>query len=347
MPKKPAKQGPRTIAWLSPGQVDLVRAVRDAAGLDLVGVGCPEKGRAGGVADELDAAPATDLRVALASGEAELALLMSLGEFGGAGSQDAGAVEAARARGITVATLEPIPGSALELGSGGWTRSQLGVRPIDAVQLIPRMRQGRAMALAADAVEAFGRVRVMRFETLCRPEHGALGGRLLDAMGLAHALMGAPETIDAAYVGPNAPGVHAAPGDTLRELRGDLTINLRYADGRAACAVVSDQAPRWERSLVLLGDEGRLAIDEESLSWANPAGEIFDTQRVEPAAADLGLAPEVAAIADSVLGLLDASSPPPPVDHEALLAMAQAALLSARTGQGESPAMFRRMVVGA
>ncbi|MEZ6244349.1 MAG: hypothetical protein R3B57_15060 [Phycisphaerales bacterium] len=347
MATKSGKKGPRTIAWLSPGQVDLVRAVRDAAGLQLVAVGCPEKGRTGGVADELDAEPATDLRVALASGDAELALLTSLTEFGGAGSQDAGAIEAARARGMTITTLEPIPGSALELGSGGWTRSQHGVRPIDGVQLVPRMRQSRAMALAADALDAFGRVRVLRFESLCRGEHASLGGRLLDAMDLAHAMMGMPETIDAAFVGPNAPGVHAAPGDTLRSLRGDLTINLRFADGRAACAVLSDQAPRWDRSLVALGDEGQLAIDEDSLAWTNPAGEVFDTQRVEPSASDRGIAPEVAAIVDAVMNLLESPSPPPPIDYEALLAMAQAALLSARTGQGESPAMFRRMVVGA
>ncbi len=337
----------RTIVWLSPGQAGLARALRDAAGLEFVGVGCPEKGRSGAVADELGSEPATDLRVALASGEADLALIMSPGEFGAGGSQDAGAIENARARGLTLATLEPIPGGALELGSGVWTRAQHGVRPIDAVQLVPRMRQCRAMNLAADALDAFGQIRVLRFESLGRAEQASLAGRLLDAMDLVHALMGAPESIDAAYIGPNASGVHAAPGDSLRDLHGDMTINLRFADGRAACALVSDQAPRWDRSMSALGDEGRLAIDEESLAWSNPEGEVFDTQRVEPPLADRGLEPQVAAIADAISALFDASSPPPPVDHEMLLAMAQAALLSARTGQGESPAMFRKLVVGA
>ncbi len=274
-------------------------------------------------------------------------LIASPGEFGAAGSRDAAAIESARARGAIVATLEPIPGGVLELGSGDWTRAQHGVRPIDAVQLLPRLRQGRAMRLAADALDAFGRIRVLQVESVCRVEHGSLAARLLDAMDLVHALMGAPETIDAVYVGPNASGVHAAPGDSLRDLHGDLTINCRFADGRAATALVSDQAPRWERSLSIFGVEGRLTIDEDSLAWANPAGEVFDTQRVEPSLDELGLTPEVAAIADAILALVGASSPPPPIDHEALLAMAQAALLSARTGQGESPAMFRKLVVGA
>ena len=59
-------------------------------------------------------------------------------------------------------------------------------------------------------------------------------------------LLGEPETIDAAYIAPgHGKGVHALPGESLRGLEGDLTANLRFADGRAAGLAVSNQGARW------------------------------------------------------------------------------------------------------
>ena len=53
-------------------------------------------------------------------------------------------------------------------------------------------------------------------------------------------------------------------------------------------------------------------------------------------------------VAESLARLLDPGIPDPgPADHATLLAMGQAALLSARTGQAESPATIKHMVGAA
>ncbi len=351
MPETPpapdaAPSAPRVIAWLAPDQVELVRAVAHACGLELVGGGSPERGHTGGVADALGAAPVDDLRSALASGEADLILIAAPGTFGSGGANDANAIESARARGVKIACLEPIPPGALELGSGGWTRSNHGVRPIDAVRVVPMMRSSRCWRDSGDAIESFGRVRTLHVEALSRPEHGSLGARLHSAMGLVHSLLGSPEIVYASSIGP-VPGISPPAGDSLRDLQGDLSAILRYADGRAASVVASNLAPTWDHSALLLGDEGRLRLDENTMHWNHHGADETDVHHVTWPKAFAGLTPCQRAVGDAIARLIDPNSPAdPPVDHESVLAMSQAALLSARTGQGESPDVIRRLAVG-
>ena len=166
-------------------------------------------------------------------------------------------------------------------------------------------------------------------------------------MGLVFSLMGSPEVIDASGVAPvgGAAPLHAE--DSLRDLHGDLSAILRYPDGRAASVVVSNQAPGWDHAALLIGQEGRLRIDDTSMTWAHPGAEDPDTHAVVWPARFEGLDAFGRALGDSVCRLLDPNAPASaPVEHERVLAMSQAALLSARTGQGESPEVIRRLAVG-
>lgn len=337
--------GPSVFVWLVPEQIELVRHVAATAGLRITRAGSPLKGQSGAVATALGVPTADDLRIALANEPADLAWIAAAGSFGAEAADDTAAVQAASARGLKVATLEPIPASALDLAAGGWASSG-GIRPVDAIRFLPLARLSASFREAAEVLEPFGPIRAMSLESWCAPADGSLGARLFGAMELVLSLMGEPETIDAQYVGPaHGRGVHALPGETLRDLHGDMTANLRFADGRAVALALSDNAGRWNRTVTLLGPGGRLRIFDDGFEWIGPGGEKVDESR--PARRSRGAATPphaVLAIAESLNRLLDPSVPEPaPLDYAAILAMGQAALLSARTGQCESPATIARM----
>jgi hypothetical protein len=338
---------PNIAVWLTPEQTPLIRRSAAAAELAIVAAGSPVRGQSGAVATALETSSIDDLRGLLMNTEAELILLAAPGAFGaGMQSDDVDALAAATGRGVQVATFEPIPATALDLSSAGWKSPRGKASPVEALRFCPLTRLTSAFRNATEVLENFGHFRLMSIESWCRPEEGTLGGHIYAAMELVLSLMGEPETVDAAYVSPTqGTGVHMLPGESLRELRGDLSANLRFADGRAASFVASDQGGRWNRYVTLVGACGRLRIFDDGFEWLSPGGEKVDEAR--PAGRVRGGPPAdhaVAAISDAISRLLDPAIPDPgPTDHAAVLAMGQAALLSARTGQSESPATIRRM----
>src|SRR5437016_332966 len=134
-------QARQVAVWIAPEQVPLIRDVARVSGAVIVAAGSPIRGQSGGVASELAAKPADDLRAMLAAAEADLVLIGSPDAFGaGSNLDDASAVIAARARGVKVATLEPIPAAALDLVSGGWASRGGGTSAADAIRFCPLAR---------------------------------------------------------------------------------------------------------------------------------------------------------------------------------------------------------------
>jgi hypothetical protein len=118
--------------------------------------------------------------------------------------------------------------------------------------------------------------------------------------------------------------------------------------------VISDQAGRWNRSLMLVGPGGRIRVYDDGFEWVAPDGARVDASRALGAsrASDAvgsaagGAAPgrSAAVIAEALERYLGGrEGTVPPLDSGRVLAMAGAALLSARTGEGESPATIARM----
>lgn len=405
MPGSPTRHP--AIIWAEPAQAGWLAAVVERAGLEVAGVGSPEPGRAGELVQSLGlgvgrARVWDDLRAALATGEAALVLLAAPGDFAGGQRQgamdaeDAGALAACRARGVRIATIEPMPASVLQLGASsqapaGETAERAEVvaasagagvvlgpgapvlldepeprvrgRAFDAgggwARVVPLLRHGRAMRDAADLFEHLGPVRSAVFEGWGGAGQGSLGARLFDAMDTLVWLMGAPEQVDAAYIWPvRTRPVHATTGETLRGLQGDLTANLRFADGRAASVALSDCAGRWGRSVTLIGEGGRLRVFDDAgtgggggggggFVWFSADGQTVDASRPVRRRRGQEERPDeafVEAVAEQVSRLLDPRVPPPsPTDYAAVLAAAGAALLSARTGEAESPRTILRM----
>ncbi|MBX3356857.1 MAG: hypothetical protein KF745_00365 [Phycisphaeraceae bacterium] len=359
---------PTTVAWLQPEQVPLVRAALDAAGVHLLAAGCPTPGRSGEVAELLgldpgdSAAAPSDLRSALATTECSLMLLVAPGDFAGRADgsvdEELDSLRAARARGLKVASLEPIPCSALHLASPALVGDTPGdaVVSSELVRFIPLARLSSPMQAVSDVMDHFGEIRAMVFESWSRPIEGSLGARVMDAMDTILTLLGEPESIDAAYVWPGARATSGTAlrkmnGESLRGLSGDLTANLRFADGRSACIAVSDNAGRWGRTITLIGSRGRLRVYDDGLEWIGPDGSRVDSSRgvgsgrVSPEHAP-GEGRSAAIIGEAIERYVSGrEAAPAPVNYRRVLAMAGAALLSARTGEGESPATIQKMAM--
>ncbi len=344
-------QGRRAIVWLSPAQVGLARDAAGAAELDIVAAGSPERGQSNRVAAELASGSRRpgawdDLRAALAAADADLFWILSPGAFAAdGGDDDATALLAAHERNARIATLEPVPAAATDLAARAWID---GVpRAIDIPAFIPLWP---AWLPPPEAVAAIGPVRTLALEWWGSPEQGSLASRLFAAMELTLRLLGEPESIDAACVGPDqGRAVHALPGESLRGLSGDLTANLRFSDGRAAAIALSDRAVRWGRSLSLLGPGGRVRVHADTVEWIGADGRTIEepaakARRRKPMDEGTRPSPAAAAFAEALTRLL---SPTPrgalTSDPLTVLAMCHAALLSARTGQCESPETIKRI----
>lgn len=340
----------RTLAWLGPAQAPLLTHVAELAGLSWTLAGSPQRGFSTEVARVLRCEAADDLRHALASAQVDLVLIADPGDFGSASpDQDLRALAAARARGVTIATLEPIPAAALDLAPGLWNDGADSLHTADLAPLCPLHRTSRPAREAAEPIAALGPPRAMAVEAWANPAEGSLGAQLFSALEAVLALMGEPQQVHAAYTAFGiTPRLQVGVGETLRGLRGDIGVSMRYDDGRSAWVVASDQAGRWERRMTLLGEKGRLLIDDEGFEWFAPEGQSLDVMKPRKAPKGEPPRPRAAhAIADSLLRLLPPAPPHDrPIGLASTLAIAQTVLLSARTGQSESPETIHRMLRG-
>jgi hypothetical protein len=353
----------RAIAWAEPEQAPLLRLLAERCGLSWVAAGSPQRGRSIELARALSEGQAQgasafdDVRSALAGlsepARPEPGTLMLLAA---AVPSDINPADPRLrpANSVRVATIEPIPASLI--GTGG-DLSATGV-----FRQVPLFRHARAVRESAEVLSTFGPIRTMAVSAMGQIGAGSLGARLLDAVDLITLMMGEPEAVDAAYAGPGvAPSPEASaaaapvrmlPGEDLRGLSGDMTVHLRFADGRSALAHVSDSAGAWRRTATVVGSAGRIDLDDESWAWSNQAGKVIDELKPRPASARSGSERRTRSrgpsaldsLAESISRLLDPGlHDPPPARPASALACAVAAVLSARTGQPEFPATLRRL----
>jgi len=345
-----------TIAWLDASQAGLVARVAELAGLRIVAAGGPRRGAAkgrspGGEPAVIEGATGfDDLRHATATIDARLLLAATSdpsepGRTNHDHALDAEILKQCRGRSVLVVSLEPAPGSVVGLTSA---RGPTGAGP-EAARFVPLLAHARSWANTSDALANFGAIRTVSIAARCAPGEGTLGGRLFDAMHLLHQLLGTPEQIDAAVVAGDAvQGLRPAPAETVAGLRGDLTANLRFAGGRAASLSLSDRAGPWFRAGAVLGEGGSIRFTESGFEHLSIDGALVDESPARPKAGSRKKPAEpvtaAGAIAEQIVRGIDPHAPPPePYDLAAVLAMCEAAVLSARTGQPESPETILRM----
>lgn len=351
----------RTILWLTPAQTPLLKRLADAAHLDVAAVGSPDATLSSAAAKEWgDAESLSDLRAAIATApRGTLVLIADPGAFGSPSSRGGGTdtdatrldveeLDNAHERGVKVACLEPLPAALTQLAAAGVKVAAQSTTPVntggDWAMLAPLSRYRRSIRELRETLPTLGAVRALSIHALGAPAHGSLGARLFDAADLALTLLGQPETVHAVYTSPSATrGAHAAPPppDHLRALDGDLTATLRYAGNKSATITASNRAARPGLAVTLLATAGTASIADDRLVIDHTESHAHDQSGApsEPEAAFVSaLATQLTRYLDSGVGLAGE------VDFAATLALAQAALLSARTGEPESPATMLRLV---
>ena len=330
---QPKGQQRPALAWLSPLQAELAAGIAEHAGLRYDLVGCSGGERSGSAADlarALDSTPTNDLRSALASSSIEVVLIGSITPEESEHTLLApDALRALEQRGVRVFSLAPPPGRIGDPGQG------FGTSP-GPIEMVPMLRRSPGFQSALTAMETFGSIRTVAISARCASIRGSLGARLVDAMDAALALLGEPDTIDAAISAPE--GAPQQP-ETLLELRGDCSALLRCADGRSASVSLTDQAGQWFRGVTILGERGCLRVEDDAFEWIDPDGTLIE--RSERTISDVDPARVIGqSIVRRLSGVVE---PEDPKSRLRAIAMAEAAALSARTRQPESPAKLLRL----
>lgn len=298
----------RLVAWAEPKQAGLIRDALRRGRFELAAVGAHDAGAAAELSEALSAPQAGALRDAILHEDADLLWLASPRPIG------ADEQRLLRESGVTVISSTPLCGSIGEITRGS-----------RRVPVVPLMRRSPGLLAARDVLDQLGRPRSMTVVSGCAAGEGTLFGRLFDAMDLVEALCGPAERLHAAPSGP-------VP-ETLAALEGHLSISLRLAEDRCAAVTVSDDAGRWVRRATLVGEGGCLHVDDGGFEWISPDGRTVDSHH-EPGP----LAPgELVAIQARRL-LEGADEIEAESDDARLLALCEAARLSARTGETEVPA---------
>ena len=321
MPSKPAT-GPaiRVVAWAEPGQTPLLREAVEDGTLALAAVGSPDTADGTQLSEDLATERTTTLRDAILRDDVDMLWIASPQPIE---KDERRLLREARAGTVTT---EPLPASAADvLGDPDEART---------AHFVPLMRQGPGFERAGDIFDTFGERQAAHIFLGCGPGQGTLFARLFDAMDLAEAIGGTVEQVHAALWRP----LGGVP-ETLRSLTGTLTINLRFRDNRCASLCISDCAGAWLRRIVVVGDGGCLRIDDGGFEWIAPDGRTIDAHREKrtPSPGEL--------VARQVRRLLegrDGINPPP--DTARLLALCEAARLSAKTGGPEIPEKVMEML---
>jgi hypothetical protein len=349
------------IIWLEPRQARFAAALCERAGWRVVGAGFPVSAARSEVVSEAVAAlgiggeggiqgvPFADLRHAVATTDARVLLMMSgLSEEGDRTSvlsplDDSQLIGTCRSRGIDVVSMEPLPGSLVDLA---WQAEGIG----GGAGAAPLVRQGGLFRRSSvftqvrETVALIGAVRAVFLEFVGPPGMGSLAARLVDACAVIDGLagLGMPESVDAAVAAAGSAGaVHLAPPEKLRHLRGDMTVNLRLPNGAAASLSASDHAGPWRRRVRIVGETGVIEASDGGIVVADPEGRPLDGAAAVPNAL---AGTDAAAVLGAQLRLeIERRAVADPINWAGVLAIAEAALLSARTGQNESPETLLRM----
>ncbi|MHC5023090.1 MAG: Gfo/Idh/MocA family oxidoreductase [Planctomycetota bacterium] len=311
----------RLLIWAEPDQRTLIEDALAAAGAEAASVGSATADGAAALARGLGVDPFDDLRAAIHREDVDVLWLVAPDPI----APDIRRL--IRDVGMRAITSQPRPLSIAELGTA----------PAEArtAQFVPLLRRSPGYRRAQDVLEQIGEIQCVDVGFACNATEGTLVARLFDAMDLLSTLCGEAESIAAALVGAPEPGV---PED-LDRMHGHLAVNVRFEDQRAASVTVSDRGGAWNRHVTILASGGRLSFTDDDLDWVSADGATVDRHVADER---LGAGHLVGLQIDRVLAERDTPEAPP--DTARLLALCEAARLSCRTGEEESPVRMLEML---
>lgn len=302
--------------WTSSDRADLAAQLLDVMGTAVrpIGLGGPRSGELDSLGKRLDCPAGDDLRKLLIERPAAFLVVTSL--------KDAKLADlrAAAEAGTKVICLEPLAVELNELGKLD------GPLLPSAITVAPAFLRGPGYLAAADPQEPLSQPRLVRFTSHGRPTHGSLVARLLDAWTTTLEFTALPETITASLTGPSSPA---------RLITGQLAAHARVADGSSVLVEASDTAAFTRRELSVLSQDAQLQVTDAAYELRQADGSVLDASEAVPLA-EAAQPSFVDLIAHQWRRLLERPAPPAAPGRQAL-ACVHACLLSARTGQPESP----------
>lgn len=329
---------PEAVLWVDDTRCGIVEQLLDLMGSAItpIGVGGPRHSGIDALAQRLGTAWLDDPRQLMVEHPAAYLLLATPH-----GIDDAD-VAMALHQGTNVLALEPACQSLA--GFAELDRPQRGVDPTATNargQLIhlPLMVQSAGLLAAADPQDAIGEPSVVSFSSTGPTDEGSAFARLMDAWITVLAFAPMPESIDAQLTGP----LSAVPDDP-RALTGAVTAHARLPEAGAAVITIADHTPRTPRRLGVIGGEGILEASPDAYTLRHLDGEGVD--HLEPTGPPPGYADQ---LANQWRRLLDARAAPADRTtrrEQDALACCLTCLLSARTGQPETPQRLVEMSRG-
>ncbi|HCD30861.1 MAG TPA: hypothetical protein DER01_00535 [Phycisphaerales bacterium] len=198
--------------------------------------------------------------------------------------------------------------------------------------LLPRFNQCAGWAQAADPLSSLGKLDQIHFTNIGPQTDATLFAQLVDSWEHLLSMSEMPTDVDAVLSSPQA-----IP-ESLEKITGHLCIQARLANGGCIQMTLSDRAAMSRRQMMLFGDEGQIIVTDTSYELYQPDGTIIDNW---DGGTDIPSYAQL--ISDSWYNAL--TNPYAQAVDEALvikrrkaaLGCAHACLISARTGESETP----------
>ncbi len=321
------------LVWTDAPRVPLVRDVLGRmTDLRVLSVGGSRRAEVAELAEAFGAAAGDDLRRMVLDTPGSYLLLAS--PSGVARDDLAHALKL----GIDVLSIEPLALQADQVIAPSGETASTG-RLFQA----PLLRFSPAYLAAAEPEQALGAVRSVSVTAIGPQASGSLFARLADAMDMLVHLAGIPDELYATLTGPLT-----EPPDDLRGMTGYVTAACTIADRAAATVTASDRSTAFCRRLLAVGETGLLDLDDLTYRLhCDPAAEAAVEADAAAAPPPGPAEPIPTSPADLIARqwrwLMARRHVRPTADRRAIIACCEAALLSARTGQPESPHKLLRL----
>lgn len=319
---------PEVAIWVDDARVGAVRDLLELMGASVrpIAFGSPRSRAANELADQADAPLYDDLRQMLVE---RPSMFVLLGTLDGVGPDD---LPMAVAQGSKVLAIEPVAADPAE-----HAKAYRIVKPADGgthapgrIVHAPAFDRSAGFLASAAPHDALGSQRAVQMTHAGSAEAGSMFFRLFDAWVSVLDFIELPERIDAELSRANGSSVPEDP----RQLTGRLTAHARLPGVGSAAVLVSDQAAELTRRLTVVGDQAQLVITAGGYRLTQSDGEAMDEHEAKREPTYLEQ------LTAQWRRLIDQRTPPP--EHHAererhALACCHACLLSARTGEPESP----------
>ena len=323
------EQAQPSVVWTDLAGIPVAQQILTRMGSSIVvtAVGGPRVSQIEQFAHALGCPACDDARKLLLDRPGAFGLIVSMAGV------ESSAVWEAVSLGSRLLTVDPID---TELGTMVYNADGLrtGNCSGGAVVYVPAFDKSEGWTSAADPLDMLGQIRLVRFSSYGGLGEGSLFARLYDAWRIILKLGEVPDTVDASL----ASATNQEPQD-LRSISGHMAAHARMSTASALLDVSDGSGPNG-RQLLVAADDGQLSIGEQAYELRDATGQHLDGQDAcEP---PLTFADAIAQQWQSLLNGSPRQSIPtrnPMVadDEPILLASCLACLLSARTGQPESP----------